>query len=214
MTHDEPGTPAAEGFGLSGLARALRDQLSTDDDAPEIPVVPVDVVALPDGPTDGAPRTVRSDRTPSAHARSVVARLFTAAGWPDVAPHQQPAGADPGSQAQVALPAILMLPDGRTVEMPVGSRLGFGRDDEEGQVGLGRAEVSRRHLRIDHLPEGLVATDVGSSNGTRLRRGGTSYQLEAGSAVLLESGDQLVVADGVDLCTVARTAGNGSAAAS
>jgi hypothetical protein len=87
-------------------------------------------------------------------------------------------GADGGFLAE------LVLPDGR--RMPVGSEpLIIGRLPECGVV-LQDSNVSRRHAELRRAGEGVVLTDLGSTNGTRVN--GTPIREK-----ILTSGDEVSV---------------------
>lgn len=88
----------------------------------------------------------------------------------------------------------------------------------EGQVaGIGRRPgpdislvvpeptVSRVHCRISVRQGRAVVEDRGSSNGTRIRRGGSIYTVDG--SMELEPGDELLVLDKVTLARVERDAG-------
>jgi serine/threonine-protein kinase len=68
------------------------------------------------------------------------------------------------------------------------------------EVPLSDAKISRRHCRVDVLPEGCVVRDLGSANGTRVNGIG----IEAGA---LEDGDRIRVGDSVLDCSVQAGAG-------
>lgn len=87
-------------------------------------------------------------------------------------------GPDAGTFAEV------LLPDGGRVA--VGDEpLVIGRLPECGVV-LGDPNVSRRHAEIRRTEEGLVVTDLGSTNGTRVNGSPVREQQ-------LESGDEITV---------------------
>jgi pSer/pThr/pTyr-binding forkhead associated (FHA) protein len=87
-------------------------------------------------------------------------------------------GADGGFLAE------LVLPDGRRV--PIGTDpLVIGRLPECGVV-LQDSNVSRRHAELRRAGEGVVLTDLGSTNGTRVNGVAIREQI-------LTSGDEVSV---------------------
>jgi pSer/pThr/pTyr-binding forkhead associated (FHA) protein len=60
-------------------------------------------------------------------------------------------------------------------------------------------DVSRNHLEVRVDGGRVTARDLGSTNGTRLRRSGGTVQLVAGQAHPLREGDVALLGDGVEL---------------
>ncbi|HWE66158.1 MAG TPA: DUF3662 and FHA domain-containing protein [Acidimicrobiales bacterium] len=87
-------------------------------------------------------------------------------------------GADGGFLAE------LVLPDGRRVQVGT-EALVIGRLPECGVV-LNDSNVSRRHAELRRVGEGVVLTDLGSTNGTRVN--GTPIREQ-----ILASGDEVSV---------------------
>jgi len=71
-------------------------------------------------------------------------------------------------------------------------------------VVLADAGVSARHGRIRLGPEGVLYEDLGSTNGTLLRRGGKTIPVGAaqGRRVALQDGDELLVGDPHNPCVL------------
>jgi len=86
----------------------------------------------------------------------------------------------------------------------------LGREGERNDVGVGDPAVSGAHARVQVDGEGrLLATDLGSRNGTAVRRQGpfsSPQRLSPGVPCALEPGDELVLAGRVVLTTVAPAA--------
>lgn len=78
------------------------------------------------------------------------------------------------------------------VVLPDGGRVAIGEDPvvigrlPECDVVLGDANVSRRHAEIRRTEEGMVVTDLGSTNGTRVNGSPVREQV-------LESGDEITL---------------------
>jgi len=99
----------------------------------------------------------------------------------------------PTARLAVVLPDGTRVPEGVTL---VGRRPRRTGDlPAEHTVTLPHLSVSRTHVAL-HVGDGAVtATDLGSTNGTVVRRGGRAVVLEAGRATGLEEGDLLAVGD-------------------
>ncbi len=81
--------------------------------------------------------------------------------------------------------AVLVLPDGGRVEIGDGGPLVLGRLPECDVV-LNDPNVSRRHAEFRRTADGVVVTDLGSTNGTRVN--GVPVREQP-----LESGDEVTV---------------------
>jgi hypothetical protein len=66
-----------------------------------------------------------------------------------------------------ASPSYWVVCEGREIALNSGANV-VGRDDEA-EVRIDRATVSRRHARIQVSPDGVWLEDLGSKNGTLLR---------------------------------------------
>lgn len=160
------------------------------DDAPEPTTPPATVLAEVRVPfvEDGAMVTV----TAATAQPGAVDRAVLLAGSIARTVRVRPTGR-PAPRLAVVLPDGTRVPEGATL---VGRRP--GRTEElpaEHTVTLPHPSVSRTHLAL-HVQEGAVtATDLGSTNGTAVRRGGRAVALEAGRATELEAGDVLAVGD-------------------
>lgn len=65
---------------------------------------------------------------------------------------------------------VLLTIGAQEFSLPVGERIVLGRDPRLPTAAALAAHdnVSRIHAQIDHGPEGIVVTDLGSTNGTRI----------------------------------------------
>ena len=54
--------------------------------------------------------------------------------------------------------------------------------------------LSRRHVRVDPYKDGVMVTDLGSTNGTALISGASSQTLEPDAPVRAQAGDELLLA--------------------
>lgn len=68
----------------------------------------------------------------------------------------------------------------------------FGRDASASDVFVDDPTASARHCRIGLTQQGVAVCDLGSANGTLLRRGLNGRRLR-GESALLQSGDRLCV---------------------
>ncbi|MDR0416091.1 MAG: FHA domain-containing protein [Propionibacteriaceae bacterium] len=124
----------------------------------------------------------------------------------DTAPAPTPSESSPPAAPPPRL-AILELPDGRRLDVTGLTVLGraaaeHGQPSEpDGQfVTLASPDklISRRHLRLAPADGWMTAEDLGSANGTRLRRRGQPpASLAPGQPVALRSGDQLELSETV-----------------
>ena len=72
----------------------------------------------------------------------------------------------------------------------------FGRSSTECNVFINNAAVSQKHCRIYVSDNAVWLQDVGSSNGTVVKRGFTKrYTLSGGYQIALESGDRICIGD-------------------
>lgn len=100
----------------------------------------------------------------------------------------------------------LRLTDGRTVTVRVGRSVTIGRVGAAGVLGIDNPEISRRHVTVTMRPDGPVAVDEGSTNGTSVVRDGLWHDLAPGVEMVLRAGDRLVVPDDIWLAHVVVTA--------
>ena len=100
--------------------------------------------------------------------------------------------------------AVKLVVNATTVEripLPVGVTLTLGRGagpdriDVRGLLPTDESErVSRRHLALRNLNGRILVEDLGSSNGTTIRRAdGEEFRLEAGRKQILDEGDSAIV---------------------
>jgi predicted component of type VI protein secretion system len=73
---------------------------------------------------------------------------------------------------------------GKKLKLPADAEVLIGRD-EKCQIRLASSDVSRHHCAIRQTPEGLIARDLGSRNGTYLN------EVLMEDEVLLQPGDRL-----------------------
>lgn len=101
--------------------------------------------------------------------------------------------------------AVKVVLHGNTVEriplaggmsLVLGRGTGKDRIDVRGLLSADEADrVSRRHLLVKNLNGRILVEDLGSSNGTTIRRGdGTEFRLEPGRKQILDEGDLASVA--------------------
>jgi hypothetical protein len=102
-------------------------------------------------------------------------------------------GPPPTGRLAVVLPDGTRVPDGLTL---VGRRPRRTEDRAaDHTVTLPHPSVSRTHLALLVEDGAVTATDLGSTNGTVLRRRGETVVLEPGLDAALEAGDHLGVGD-------------------
>ena len=95
-----------------------------------------------------------------------------------------------------------LLLNGERVDIPVGG-LVLGRGPNSFGAQVLDSRVSRNHVRIEQLNTDLVATDLGSTNGTTIIRNGE--RIEIGSmAISLCRGDILVTSGDVLLAEISQ----------
>ena len=165
-----------------------------------------------------------SRRLPSAEGLVIADRILAAVGHrtvidPVPAPpvRAQPADHRPVADSTATMPpdqagdttvlprtAIITSPDGNTFVLRDGESLTIGRVPGPGDLAVNHVEVSRLHVRLEMRLGQLLATDLGSTNGTILVSGQSSSELKPQSAAPLLEGDRLVVGADVPLCTVQR----------
>ena len=95
--------------------------------------------------------------------------------------------------------ARVILDDGASIDVGVGVLVGrkptptedFDTGTEMVALSDDQGLISRNHLAIYPGPAGLVARDLGSTNGTTLRRGERSAEMPPNKAVNVRAGDQL-----------------------
>lgn len=128
------------------------------------------------GPEEIGPRS-------SAAVVAVVDRLFDVVGL-EVASMAQPS-------------ALVLTTASGPVEVGFGGRLTVGRNPGRPGLPVGRSDVSKNHLRIEHDEDGSwTVTDLDSTNGTTLERNGERFRLPGHQPVVLSDGDVLEVPSG------------------
>ena len=100
--------------------------------------------------------------------------------------------------------AVISSPDGETFVLRDGESLTIGRVPGPGDLAVNHVEVSRLHVRLEMRLGQLLATDLGSTNGTVVVSGQSNTELKPQSAMALAEGDRLMVGADVSLCTVER----------
>jgi hypothetical protein len=171
MTHDG---------GVESGAELLRRGLAS---VAATPVAPSPVASS--GPDAATLIPSATERVPDARALAVVDRLFAAVGL--------------AQQRDVPVAAVLFgarlrMCDGHTIEIGTGESLVVGRASGDGHYALDVPQLSRRHARLDVDDDAVWATDLGSTNGSSVRRDGALTTLAADVAVPMTAGSQLVVA--------------------
>lgn len=111
-----------------------------------------------------------------------------------------------GSYAADGAAIDLRLTDGRAVTVRSGQSVTIGRVGAAGVIGIDNPEISRRHVTVTMRPEGPVAVDEGSTNGTSVVRDGLWHDLAPGVEMALRVGDRLVVPDDIWLAHIVATA--------
>lgn len=131
----------------------------------------------------------RMPRTPSETVMRDVRALLEAAG----------VGAD------LRQDAVLTTPLGHTACTADTDPVTIGRHPDAAIVVMDSL-VSRQHCIVSSTPNGVVLTDLESTNGTWVRRAGQQIVVHPGTAVRLQHGDVLCCED-LDIAVVAiRTA--------
>eukprot|EP00899_Mesostigma_viride_P010286 jgi/Mesvir1/19259/Mv10340-RA.1 len=83
-----------------------------------------------------------------------------------------------------------------SVELRPGEEIVFGRTEETADIGLNVKTVSGKHARLEVEDDGsLMITDLGSTNGTRVRKGSFDVTLSAKRPVRLAPGSIITFAD-------------------
>ena len=178
------------------------------------------------GATDGQPRALalrafvgREQRVVSPEALTVANRILAAAGVrvgadrtvPEVdndltvarAPRNRPAPVDVSTTTTVApFVAIVLGADRTRHEFREGDTLMIGRVPGPGGLAVDHLHISRRQVRLEMRLGSLLATELGSTNGTAVIRNGVARDLERAVAAALQVGDRLVVSGEIVLCTV------------
>lgn len=117
-------------------------------------------------------------------------------------PQKKPASSSQPIAAAVQVPTAVVLPGGKKLSLE--SVLVLGRSPEQGAAQYKGVAVrlpdperamSRVHLVISPVSDGVTATDPGSANGTFLERAGGQYVLVAGTPTSLLPGDRLLLGD-------------------
>lgn len=149
------------------------------------------------------PPAVISTRLLPAAATAIADAILAAAGvqQPTVAPPpiQLPATAwpEPSSRRRAEVTV-----GGAVHTLDIGSSAIVGRIGGEGRWTVAAEDASSKHLRLDLTPDGLLATDLHSSNGTEHITRGRAMVLPPGIARRLQEGDQLRIPEGALLCEV------------
>jgi hypothetical protein len=222
----DPGDVPNDGAGVSSRLTAGLQALSTSGFSAAIPDAVAsthDIVPLP--PLSN-PSAATSRREPTAEGLAVADRILVAAGvgiQPRRISQQSPdaVALDPattglpldapdtptehsGHTTLVPHSAIVTLPTGETFSMNEGETLTIGRVAAEGVIAVNHVEVSRRHVTLEMRFGQVLATDLGSTNGTMHVSGSRSSQLTAQTPAHLLEGDRLQVGADVPLCVIER----------
>ncbi|MGN6694808.1 MAG: FHA domain-containing protein [Aquihabitans sp.] len=171
----------------------------TDALAPRTPGVP-------------APPSARSLDTADDLDDRTIARSEALPPPSDLPPPPPPAGVAAGAPAAAA---VELRFEGGAVVVEAGVPVVLGRDPSPVAQGIVRtvpgdaASISKSHLRASFDGQELVVEDLGSTNGSRIRRGGVEETLAPGSPVAVDPGDVVVM--GAVAFTAVPVAGGGGA---
>lgn len=110
----------------------------------------------------------------------------------------------PSDEAPTLLPTAAVIADanGDTYSLAEGETIVIGRRPELGGIVVNSLEVSRRHAKVEFRLGQLLATDLGSTNGTRVVAATAVTALHAHAPAVLNSGDRVVAGSDVLLCIV------------
>lgn len=169
------------------LGQAVQDRAFASAAAPQAAAQWVPTQAPQSAPLPPQPSPQPSPQMPLVAQNSQPAPMAAPIPMPAPAPAPAP-----------ALPTTLVLPNGEVVPLNGGSLI-VGRnpraDDGEIAVRLDdpMKSISRSHFRITATDSSVQVVDLGSANGTRLRRAGQDLALTAQQAVPLAPGDSIVL---------------------
>lgn len=166
--------------------------------APHVAAAPASTAAVPPPPalvTTGAANLAPPPPPGAAGAPPALDTTTTGAAVPDRTVTWS-------SYAERGRPAVINAADRTGYTLYDGEALVIGRSPGPGGVVVNSDDVSRAHVRIEVRLGRLLATELGSTNGTTLSRDGAVQDLERNSPTPLRTGDLLSVGGTTVLCTV------------
>lgn len=182
----QPGTPVLGGYRESGQGQQATDAAAG-------PTAPVSQSAPAVGP-DSAP-----EQAPTLEPVPTPTPTPTPAPTPEPAPTPVP----PSGPAPQAAVFGLVFDSGERIAIDGAVLLGRNPDaaDHAGARAVALADdsrsLSKTHLLVRSVQDGLEITDCGSTNGSGLIRAGTEYAVIAGTPILTTEGDSVRLGDRV-----------------
>jgi hypothetical protein len=210
----------------SDLSEGLRSLAAAGFDEPaEPPALASEIPAVRALPPLVDPSVVHGRRPPNAQGLAVADRILAAAGGgsgagvpalatespdqrrtldPVAVAHEQPESRTSGQTTLAPYSAVVTLPTGESFRLAEGARLTIGRVRSDGIVAVEHVEVSRRHVAVEVRFGQVIATDLGSTNGTMVVSANQSRPLTPNTPTPLVEGDRLQIGADVPLCVIER----------